>query len=146
MQNSLFLACMHSEIVSMIRKYHYHKLQTNLWHRKEEPHNNHRTSGRQTKQCNQLFFPHQDDCKPRMEKLLQHFRLHTERQSQNLEFRTFTHASPLGKFWIFYLYSYRLFDRLFAFCAGLACGALAASICFGIVIPFWWLSIYITYY
>ena len=34
----------------MIRKYHNHKLQTNLWHRGEEPHNNHETTGRQTKQ------------------------------------------------------------------------------------------------
>ena len=25
----------------MIRKYHNHKLQTNPWHREEEPHNNH---------------------------------------------------------------------------------------------------------
>ena len=31
------------EIVSMIRKYHNHKLQTNPWHNKKEPHNNHET-------------------------------------------------------------------------------------------------------
>ena len=49
----------------MIRKYHNHKLQTNLWHRKEEPHNNHETPGRQTKQSNQLSLPDQDDCKTR---------------------------------------------------------------------------------
>ena len=42
----------------MIRKYHNHKLQTNPWHREEEPHNNHETTGRQTKQSNQLsLFP-----------------------------------------------------------------------------------------
>ena len=29
------------KIVSMIRKYHNHKLQTNPWHHEEEPHNNH---------------------------------------------------------------------------------------------------------
>ena len=29
----------------MIRKYHDHKLQTNPWHREEEPHNNHETPG-----------------------------------------------------------------------------------------------------
>ena len=29
----------------MIRKYHNHKLQTNLWHHEEEPHNNHETPG-----------------------------------------------------------------------------------------------------
>ena len=46
----------------MIRKCHNHKLQTNPWHR-EEPHNTHETPGRQTKQSNQLFLPHQDDCK-----------------------------------------------------------------------------------
>ena len=49
----------------MIRKYHNHKLQTNPWHRKEEPHNNHETPGRQTKQSNELPLPHQDDCKTR---------------------------------------------------------------------------------
>ena len=38
----------------MIRKYHNHKLQTTPWHRKEEPHISHETSGRQTKQSNQL--------------------------------------------------------------------------------------------
>ena len=36
----------------MIRKYHNHKLQTNLWHREEEPPNNHKTSERQRKQSN----------------------------------------------------------------------------------------------
>ena len=53
----------------MIRKYmyHNHKLQTNHWHREEEPHNNHDTPGRQTKQSNQLSLPHQDDSKTRMD-------------------------------------------------------------------------------
>ena len=42
----------------MIRKYHNHKLQANPWHREEEPHNNHETPGRQTKQSKHLdFFP-----------------------------------------------------------------------------------------
>ena len=49
----------------MIRKYHNHKLQINPWHREEEPHNNHETPRRQTKQSNQLSLPHQDDCKTR---------------------------------------------------------------------------------
>ena len=49
----------------MIRKYHNRKLQTNQWHREEEPHNNHETPGRQTKQSNQLSLPKQDDCKTR---------------------------------------------------------------------------------
>ena len=49
----------------MIRKFHNHKLQTNPWHREEEPNNNHETPGRQTKQINQLSLPHQDDCKTR---------------------------------------------------------------------------------
>ena len=39
----------------MIRKYHNHKLQTNPWHREEEPHNNHETPTRQTKQSS--LFP-----------------------------------------------------------------------------------------
>ena len=43
-----------SKIVSMIRKYHNHKPTKNPWHRQEEPHNHHETSGRQTKQSNQL--------------------------------------------------------------------------------------------
>ena len=41
----------------MIRKYHNHKLQTNPWYREEEPHNNHETPGRQTKQSNSTLFP-----------------------------------------------------------------------------------------
>ena len=44
-----------------------HKLQTNPWHREEEPHNNHETPGRQTKQINQLSLPNGDDCKTRMD-------------------------------------------------------------------------------
>ena len=55
-------------IVSMIREYHNHTLQTNQWHCEEEPHNNHETPGRQTKQSNQLSLPHQDDCKTRRDK------------------------------------------------------------------------------
>ena len=43
-----------AKIVSMIRKYHIHKPQTNPWHREEESHNHHETPGRQTKQSNQL--------------------------------------------------------------------------------------------
>ena len=56
----------------MIRKYHNHKLQSNQWRREEEPHNNHETPGKQTKQSNQLSLPHQDDCKTRM-----HIKKHT---------------------------------------------------------------------
>ena len=41
----------------MIKKYHNHKLQINLWHRQEEQHNNHETPLRQTKQSNQLSLP-----------------------------------------------------------------------------------------
>ena len=37
------------------------------WNCEEEPHNNHETPGRQTKQSNQLSLPHQDDCKTRMD-------------------------------------------------------------------------------
>ena len=55
------------KIVSMIRKYYKHKLQTNLWHHKEESHNKHETPGRQTKQSHQFSLPHQDDCKTRMD-------------------------------------------------------------------------------
>ena len=53
------------KIVSMIRK--YHKLQTNPWHREEEPLNYHETPGRQIKQSNLLSLPHQDDCNTRMD-------------------------------------------------------------------------------
>ena len=41
----------------MIRKYHNHKLQTNPWHREEEPHTKHETPGRPTKKSNQLSLP-----------------------------------------------------------------------------------------
>ena len=51
----------------MIRKYHNHRLQTNPSHRKEEPHINHETPERQTKQSTQLSLPHRDDCITRME-------------------------------------------------------------------------------
>ena len=37
-------------------------------HHKEEPHDNHETPGRQTKQSNQLCLPHQDDCKARRDR------------------------------------------------------------------------------
>ena len=40
------------------------QLQTNPWHREEEPHNDNETPGRQTKQSNQLS---QDDCKTRID-------------------------------------------------------------------------------
>ena len=36
--------------MSIIRKYHNHKLQTTPWHREEEPLNRHETPGRQIKQ------------------------------------------------------------------------------------------------
>ena len=41
----------------MIRKYHNHKLQTNPWHREEEPHNNHETpeEDKQSKATSSLF-------------------------------------------------------------------------------------------
>ena len=55
------------KIVSMIRKYHNHKLQTTPWHREEEPLNHHETPGRQIKQSNQLSLPHQDDCNTKMD-------------------------------------------------------------------------------
>ena len=58
----------HSKIVSMIWKYHNHKLQTNPWHHEEEPHNNHEKPRRQTKQSYQLSLPYQDDYKTRMDK------------------------------------------------------------------------------
>ena len=44
--------------MSMIRKYHNHKLQTTPWHREEEPLSHHKTPGRQIKQSKQLsLFP-----------------------------------------------------------------------------------------
>ena len=51
----------------MISENHNYKLQINLWHREEEPYNNHETPGKQTKQSNQLSLPHQDDCKTIMD-------------------------------------------------------------------------------
>ena len=39
----------------------------NPWHREEEPHNNHKTPGRQTKQSNQLSLHHRGDCKTGMD-------------------------------------------------------------------------------
>ena len=51
----------------MVRKYHNYKLQTNLWHREQEPQNTHETQGRQAKQLNKLSLPHQVDCNTRMD-------------------------------------------------------------------------------
>ena len=41
----------------MIRKYHSHKLQTNPWHREEEPHNNHEPQGIQTSKATSSLYP-----------------------------------------------------------------------------------------
>ena len=41
----------------MIRKYDNHNPQKTPWHREEEPHSQHETPGRQTKQNNQLSLP-----------------------------------------------------------------------------------------
>ena len=63
---------MHLIEVSMVRKYHNHKLQTNPPHREEEPqdiHNN-KTPKRQQKQSNQLSLLHQDNCKTRKGKVI----------------------------------------------------------------------------
>ena len=38
-----------------IRKYHNQKLQTNPWHREEEPQDKHETPGRQSKATSSLF-------------------------------------------------------------------------------------------
>ena len=65
--NVAFIFIHSSKLVSMIRKYHNHKLQTSPWHREEEPLNHQETPGRQTKQSNQLSLPHQDDCNARMD-------------------------------------------------------------------------------
>ena len=51
----------------MISKYNNHKLQKNLRYREEEPHENQETSGRQTRQSDQLSFPHRNDCKTKMD-------------------------------------------------------------------------------
>ena len=53
--------------MSVIRKYRNHTLQTNPWHREEEPQNikSNKTLERQLKQSNQLSLPRQDDCKTR---------------------------------------------------------------------------------
>ena len=54
--------------VRLIRKKLNHTLQTIPRHPEEGPHNynNHRTSERQTNLRNQLYLPHQDDCKTKM--------------------------------------------------------------------------------
>ena len=42
-------------------------MQINPWHHEEEPYNNQETPERQAKQSNQLYFPHQDGSKTRMD-------------------------------------------------------------------------------
>ena len=51
----------------MIRKYYNHKTQTNSWHHEEEPHNNHETLERQTKQSNPTLFSQSDDTKTQVD-------------------------------------------------------------------------------
>ena len=51
----------------MTRKYLNHKLQTNICHHEEEPHNNQGTPGRQAKLSKQLSLSHRDDCKTRID-------------------------------------------------------------------------------
>ena len=53
--------------MSIIRKYYNHKLQITPWYREEEPFNHHEKPGRQIKQGNQLYLPHQDDFNTRMD-------------------------------------------------------------------------------
>ena len=67
----------------MIRKYHNHKPQTTPWHRKEELLNHHETPGRQIKQSNQLYLPHQDDCNTRMDIKLRTTKHRTITESHN---------------------------------------------------------------
>ena len=86
LRKSSVLEALAAKIASMIRKYYYHKLRTNLWHREEEPHNNHETPGRQTKQGNQLSLPHQDDCKNWM-----------DTKQHTTKYRTTTVTNPLIK-------------------------------------------------
>ena len=76
-------AHLYLNIVSLISKFHNHKLQTNLWHREEEPRNNHETPGRQTKQSNHLSLPHRNDCKARMDTILNTAKHKTITESQN---------------------------------------------------------------
>ena len=61
-----------SEITLCVKNSEYdqeiQQSQTADRHREEEPHNNHETPGRQTKQSNQLSLQsHRDDCKTRMD-------------------------------------------------------------------------------
>ena len=49
--------------MSMIRKYHNHKLQTTPWHREEEPLNHHETPGRQIKTAVWLLEHNIQKCK-----------------------------------------------------------------------------------
>ena len=41
----------------MIMKYHTHKLQTNPWHREDEPNRNHETPRRQSRKATSSLFP-----------------------------------------------------------------------------------------
>ena len=70
--------------VSMIRKYHNHKLQTNPCHFEEEPPQQSRvTPGKQRKYSNQLSLPHQDDWKTRMDIKLRTTKHRTITESHN---------------------------------------------------------------
>ena len=59
--------CKTKIVMSMIRKYHFHKLQTSPWRCEEKSHSNHVLPGRQKSKSNKLSLLLQDDCKTRMD-------------------------------------------------------------------------------
>ena len=89
--------------MSMIRKYHNHKLQTTPWHREEEPLNHHETPGRQIKQSNQLSLPHQDDCNTKMDIEKRTTKHRTITDSHNGSNNKLPFCMNLSQFLFFYL-------------------------------------------
>ena len=95
------------QYVSMIRKYHNHKLQTTLMHREEEPLNHHETPGRQIKQSNQLSLLHQDDCNTRTDTKQRttkhrtitdsHNRSNNKQKANNIGFAFLFNCMPVGR-------------------------------------------------
>ena len=69
--------------MSLIRKYQNHTPQINQQHRKKEPHNNHKTPGRQIKRSKQLSHTHQDDHKTRKDTKQSISKLRTSREPHN---------------------------------------------------------------
>ena len=106
----------------MIRIYHNHKLQTNPWHREEEPHSNHKTLEDKLSTASSSLFPikkiaklegTQSNVQQNIEQLqtpTMGVTLSTSQQQQNHRLRTDSSLSHRGCLNAFYWYQFFALD------------------------------------